>query len=149
MSILVINGPNLNNLGTRDPEIYGNTTLREIEDLMTQYGDVRGLTLEFFQSNHEGSIVDLLQEKGPSSQGIIINPAAFTHTSVALRDALSQIEIPVIEVHISNIHAREEFRRISYISGVATGQIVGLGTQGYLLALDYLADLFEKGGAND
>lgn len=149
MSILVINGPNLNTLGTREPEIYGKTTLTEIEDSMRQYGEIRGLTLEFFQSNHEGSIVDVIQEKGASSQAIIINPGALTHTSVALRDALSQVLSPVIEVHISNVHAREEFRRLSYISGVSTGQIVGLGTQGYLLALDYLADLFEKGSTDD
>ena len=125
------------------------TTLTEIEDSMRKYGEIRGLTLEFFQSNHEGSIVDVIQEKGSNSQAIIINPGALTHTSVALRDALSQVLSPVIEVHISNVHAREEFRRLSYISGVSTGQIVGLGTQGYLLALDYLADLFEKGSTDD
>lgn len=146
MSVLVINGPNLNMLGQREPDTYGTTTLEEIEARMRHYGESMGLTLEFFQSNHEGAIVDCIQEKGSASQGIVINPGALAHTSIALRDALSALAVPVVEVHISNVHARERFRHHSYISSVSTGQIVGLGTHGYLLALDYLAESVNSGG---
>ena len=146
MSVLVINGPNLNTLGRREPEIYGTTTLEEIEARMRHYGESKGLTLDFFQANHEGAIIDCIQAKGATSQGVIINPGALAHTSIALRDALSALTVPVIEVHISNVHARERFRHHSYVSAVSTGQIVGLGTHGYLLALDYLAESTNSGG---
>ncbi len=146
MSVLVINGPNLNLLGTREPEIYGATTLAEVEGQLRQYGETMGVVLDFFQSNSEAELIDCIQTKGPESQGIIINAGGLSHTSVALRDAVATLSMPVIEVHISNVYARERFRHRSYLSGVATGVIVGLGTHGYLLALDYLAEVGIGGG---
>lgn len=146
MSVLVINGPNLNMLGTREPEIYGATTLPDVEGRLRQYGETMGVVLDFFQSNSEAEIIDCIQTKGPESQGLIINAGGLSHTSVALRDAVATLSIPVIEVHISNVYARERFRHRSYLSGVATGIIVGLGTHGYLLALDYLAEVGIGGG---
>ncbi|MCE2469988.1 MAG: type II 3-dehydroquinate dehydratase [Dehalococcoidia bacterium] len=146
MSVLVINGPNLNTLGQREPDIYGRETLADVEARMRQYGDAVGLVLDFFQSNHEGAIIDCLQAKAPESQGVIINPGALAHTSIALRDAVAALSVPVVEVHISNVHARERFRRRSYLAGVATGQVVGLGTQGYVLAMDYLIHRANQGG---
>ena len=146
MSVLVINGPNLNLLGTREPEIYGTTTLAEVEGRLRQYGETMGVVLDFFQSNSEAELIDCIQTKGPESQGVIINAGGLSHTSVALRDAVATLSMPVIEVHISNVYARERFRHRSYLSGVATGVIVGLGTHGYLLALDYLAEVGIAGG---
>lgn len=134
-NILVLNGPNLNLLGTREPEIYGADTLADIEARLTKIAADAGHTLTMFQSNAEHALVDTLHQSRNDTDYIIINPAAFTHTSVALRDALAGVAIPFIEVHISNIHAREAFRQHSYLSAIAQGVICGLGTQGYELAL--------------
>jgi 3-dehydroquinate dehydratase-2 len=138
--ILVLNGPNLNLLGSREPHLYGSTTLAEIEQrLVAKAGAVSPpIEIEMFQSNHEGALVDKIQEAGPFSLAIIINPGALTHYSIALRDALSAFGRPVVEVHLTNIHAREEFRRHSVIASVAAGQIVGLGPLGYELGLEYV-----------
>jgi 3-dehydroquinate dehydratase-2 len=133
MKILVIHGPNLNLLGTREPDVYGSTTLEEINRQVAALAGELGIETEAFQSNSEGEIVDAIQKK--SYDLLIINPAAYTHTSVAIRDAIGAVGRPAIEVHISNIHKREEFRRTSYISGVVTGQISGFGAEGYLLAV--------------
>ena len=140
-NVLVIHGPNLNMLGTREPDIYGHQTLEEIDAALTAQADRQGLHIEIFQSNHEGDIVDKIQQARDSFHGIIINPAAYTHTSIAIRDALSLLKIPVVEVHLSNIYSRESFRRTSMLSGVVTAQISGFGSQGYLLALDGLAQM--------
>ena len=137
--ILVIHGPNLNMLGTREPNIYGHQTLEEINTALKGHAERLGLNIETFQSNHEGDIVDKIQQVHNSFHGIIINPAAYTHTSIAIRDAISLLNIPVVEVHLSNIYKRESFRRTSMISTVATAQISGLGSHGYLLALEGLA----------
>jgi 3-dehydroquinate dehydratase-2 len=139
-TIYVLNGPNLNLLGKRQPEIYGHETLADVEARMREKAQRLGLEIAFFQSNHEGEIVDRIHEAREKAAGIIINPAAYTHTSVAILDALNAFEQPVIEVHISNIHKREAFRHHSYVSLRAEGIIAGLGTLGYLLALDYFAD---------
>jgi 3-dehydroquinate dehydratase-2 len=133
MKILVIHGPNLNLLGTREPDVYGNTTLEEINRRIIALAKELDVDAEVFQSNSEGEIVDAIQKR--TYDVLIINPAAYTHTSVAIRDAIAAVGRPAIEVHISNIHKREEFRRTSYISGVVTGQISGLGIEGYLLAV--------------
>ena len=138
-NVLVIHGPNLNMLGTREPDIYGHQTLEEINAALTAQADRLGLHIETFQSNHEGDMVDKIQQAHDSFHGIIINPAAYTHTSIAIRDALSLLNIPVVEVHLSNIYSRESFRRTSMLSGVVTAQISGFGSQGYLLALEGLA----------
>ena len=134
-NILVLNGPNLNLLGTREPEHYGADTLADIETRLTSAATNAGHNLDFFQSNAEHALVDKLHESRARTNFIIINPAAFTHTSVALRDALAAVAIPFIEVHISNVHARESFRQHSYFSDIAKGVICGLGPQGYELAL--------------
>ena len=139
--ILVIHGPNLNLLGRREPEIYGRTTLDEIDSHLAALGAQLGLGLDTFQSNHEGAIVDRIQQAAGVYDGLIINAAAFTHTSIAIRDALAMIEAPVIEVHLSNIHRREPFRHTSMTAGVVTGQILGLGAAGYALALRGLAEM--------
>ena len=138
--VLVLNGPNLNLLGTREPGVYGSKTLVEImADLETMAGAADPpLRIEHVQSNHEGHLVDAIQTLGPTAAGIIINPAALTHYSIALRDALAAIGAAAIEVHLSNIHAREEFRHHSVVAPVVLGQIAGLGPDGYRLALDYL-----------
>jgi 3-dehydroquinate dehydratase-2 len=138
-NVLVIHGPNLNMLGTREPDIYGHQTLEEIDAALSAQADRLGLYIETFQSNHEGDMVDKIQQAHDSFHGIIINPAAYTHTSIAIRDALSLLNIPVVEVHLSNIYKRESFRRTSMISAVVTAQISGLGSHGYLLALEALA----------
>jgi len=137
-SILILNGPNLNLLGTRQPDVYGATTLADIETMCTAHAKSLNLNVEFAQSNHEGELVDHLHNARTTQAGIILNAGAYTHTSVALMDAISSIELPVIEVHLSNIHAREEFRHKSYISPVAIGQICGFGAHGYILALEAL-----------
>lgn len=136
-TILVIHGPNLNMLGKREPEIYGDSTLEEIDAGLARQASENGFELETFQSNHEGEIVEKIQqalERG--TEGVIINPAAFTHTSVSIRDALLLLEVPVIEIHLSNIYKREPFRHKSMISDIATAQIAGFGPTGYNLALD-------------
>jgi 3-dehydroquinate dehydratase-2 len=140
-NVLVIHGPNLNMLGTREPDIYGHQTLEEIDAALTTQANRLGLHIETFQSNHEGDMVDKIQQAHDSFHGIIINPAAYTHTSIAIRDALSLLNIPVVEIHLSNIYKRESFRRTSMISAVVTAQISGLGSHGYLLALEGLARL--------
>lgn len=138
MQILVLHGPNLNLLGTREPGVYGTTTLAQIDaDLAQKAADV-GATLQTFQSNHEGALIDRVQAaRSDGTQFIIINPAALTHTSVGLRDALAAVALPFIEVHLSNIHRREPFRQNSYFSDLAVGVICGLGADGYRLALDH------------
>lgn len=137
--VLVLNGPNLNLLGLREPEIYGSTTLSDVEGLCVRVGQVLGLDVTCRQSNHEGELVEWLQEAREQQDGLIINAGAYTHTSVALHDALRASDLPAIEVHLSNIHRREEFRRHSYIALAALGMICGLGPQGYELALQALA----------
>jgi 3-dehydroquinate dehydratase-2 len=136
--LLLLNGPNLNLLGTREPAVYGSTTLADIEHAATAQADAAGATLSCFQSNHEGALVDRIHAaKAEGVEAIVINPAAFTHTSVALRDAFAAVEIPFVEVHISNIYQREAFRHHSYLSAIAVGTICGLGTDGYRLAIDF------------
>ena len=135
--ILIINGPNLNLLGTREPEIYGKLTLKDIETALTNAAQKCGVELECFQSNHEGEIVDKICSAKNIFDAIIINPAAYTHTSVAIRDALAAVEIATIEVHISNIYSREQFRHNSLIAPVCVGQISGLGLDGYIAALNF------------
>lgn len=137
--ILVLNGPNLNLLGVREPAIYGRMTLADIEDACRGHGARAGLAVECRQSNHEGELVDWIQEARDSQQGLVINAGAYTHTSVAIRDALAAVGLPFIEVHLSNIYSRESFRHHSYLSALAEGVICGLGAQGYLAALDALA----------
>ncbi len=135
MRILIINGPNLNLLGKREPDVYGSFTLGEINNRISALATELGVEVSFFQSNHEGELVQKIQEAMGAYQAIVINPGAYTHTSIALRDAISSTGIPTIETHISNIYKREEFRQHSYISGVAVGQISGFGPDSYLLAL--------------
>ena len=136
-SILVIQGPNLNLLGTREPDVYGKTTLEDIHQKLGELAKAQSVDLSTFQSNHEGELIDRIQKaKQDGVDFIIINPGAFTHTSVALRDVLAGVAIPFTEVHLSNIHTRETFRRHSFFSEIATGVIAGLGAQGYSLALD-------------
>ncbi len=137
--VLVLNGPNLNLLGTREPEIYGGETLGDVEALCRATGGELDLAIDFRQSNHEGELVTWIQEARQSADGILINPAAYSHTSVAIPDALKAVGLPVAEVHISNIHQREAYRHHSYVSAVAFGVICGFGTQGYRLALHALA----------
>jgi 3-dehydroquinate dehydratase-2 len=141
MKILVINGPNLNLLGKREPLIYGAETLEDINRRIAALAVELGVEVAFFQSNHEGELVQKIQDAMGTYQAIVINPGAYTHTSVALRDAISSTGIPTIETHISNIYKREEFRHHSYISGVAAGQIAGFGPDSYLLALRAAAGL--------
>lgn len=136
MHLLIINGPNLNLLGTREPDVYGSTTLADLEaDLRTAFPDV---TLSFYQSNHEGALIDRLhQAQAEGVEGVVFNPGAYTHTSIALRDAISATQLRVVEVHISNIHARESFRHQSLVAPVCVGQISGLGVRGYALAVTF------------
>jgi 3-dehydroquinate dehydratase II len=142
--ILILNGPNLNLLGVREPEIYGRETLADIEAACRRFGVGHKLEIDFRQSNHEGVLVDWVQEARGRAAAIILNPAGFTTTSIALLDALKMFEGPIVEVHLSNIHRRESFRHHSYVSLAATGVICGLGSRGYLLALDAVADLIEN-----
>jgi len=141
--VLVIHGPNLNLLGTREPEIYGKTTLDEINSILEELGNKLGFAVETFQSNHEGAIVDKIQQAVSVQKGLIINPAAYTHTSIAIRDALVMLDIPIIEIHISNIYKREPFRHQSLIGDVVTAQIKGFGVQGYTMALEALAGMIK------
>ncbi|NVO13803.1 MAG: type II 3-dehydroquinate dehydratase [Rhodoplanes sp.] len=145
-TVYVINGPNLNLLGTREPATYGRATLADVETLCREAGDRHGFEIVFRQSNHEGDLVSWIQEAGAEgAAGIVLNAAAYTHTSVALLDAVAAIAVPVIEVHISNVHAREPFRHVSYVARAAKGVICGLGPQGYALAIAGLAGLAVKG----
>lgn len=144
LRILVLNGPNLNLLGTRKPEIYGTTTLADIEQQMRKRAEELDCQLDFLQSNQEGSLVEAIQKAKGIYQYIILNAAAYTHTSVAIRDAIEAVEIPTIEIHLSNIHARESFRHNSYIAPVCVGQICGFGVMSYLLALQYAAEMGRK-----
>lgn len=139
--IAVLNGPNLNLLGTREPETYGSTTLAEIESLVNAQAEKHGFDLDFRQTNIEGELVDWLQQAGKDCSGIILNAAAYTHTSIALHDAVAAIDTPVVEVHLSNVFAREDYRHHSYISDVAVGVICGFGANGYLLAVDAIASM--------
>ena len=134
--ILVLHGPNLNLLGTREPEIYGSTTLDDINEMIAERAAEAGIETVFYQSNHEGDLVDAIQQANHKFDFIIFNAAAFTHYSIAIRDAIAAIDVPVIEVHISNIHQREEFRHTSVLAPVAMGQICGLGVESYLAALE-------------
>ncbi len=143
-SVLILNGPNLNLLGTRQPEVYGKTTLEDIKAQCQVRADKLGLRMSFAQSNHEGALIDQIHAAKGQHQAIILNAGAYTHTSIALMDAIASVELPVIEVHLSNIHAREPFRHKSYIAPVALGQICGFGPQGYLLALDAISKHLEK-----
>ena len=139
--VLVIHGPNLNLLGKREPEIYGHKNLAAINAELKALGENLGLEVETFQSNHEGAIVDRIQQALDRCHGIIINPAAFTHTSIAIRDALAMMDVPVIEMHLSNIHKREPFRHTSLIADIVFARIAGFGSHGYLLALEGLAKM--------
>ncbi len=136
--ILLVNGPNLNLLGEREPDVYGRTTLREIEDMVRQACAGWKVEVVAFQSNHEGELIDFIQEHRKRARGVIVNPGALTHTSYALYDCLRTVALPAIEVHLSNVHAREEFRRTSVVASACRGQISGLGPRGYLLAAEWL-----------
>ena len=141
-TILVVNGPNLNLLGTREPEIYGHMTLQDLEKELVGLARDLQVELRFFQSNSEGAIIDYLQKEGPDASGVILNPGAFTHYSYAIRDAVASAGVRTVEVHLSNIYGREEFRRKSVIAPVCTGQISGMGVKGYLAALRFLVETF-------
>lgn len=143
--ILVLHGPNLNLLGTREPEVYGHLTLAEIDSKLATAGEVLGLQVRSFQSNSEGALIDALQEARTWASGVVFNPGGYTHTSVALRDAVAAIGIPVVEAHLSNVYAREEFRQRSLISPACRGKIVGFGWRSYWLALHALAELLNEG----
>jgi 3-dehydroquinate dehydratase-2 len=143
MRILLINGPDLNLLGTRNPEVYGKTTLQDIVDRVTARAKEHGAEIVPFQSNHEGAIIDFIQEHAPGADGVIINAGAFTHYSLAIRDAFESVQKPFVEVHISNVHAREEFRHHSVLADVAVAQVAGLGWRGYLTALDSLLGIIK------
>ena len=140
-TILVLHGPNLNLLGVREPEVYGRTTLAEIDANLAALASELGVGIDCFQSNHEGALIDRIQGARGHVAAIVINPGGFTHTSVALRDALASADVPVVEVHLSNVHRREEFRHHSFIAGIATGQVLGFGADSYLLGLRAAAGL--------
>ncbi len=142
-SILVVHGPNLNLLGAREPEIYGRTSLAEIDARLTALGREIGFEISSFQSNNEGEIVTVIQQARGRHAGLLINPAAYTHTSVAIRDAILALEVPVVEIHLSNIHKREEFRRRSMLADVVAGQVLGFGPESYTLGLRALAGLLQ------
>lgn len=145
MSVLVLHGPNLNLLGTREPQIYGSTTLDQINADLIKIGADRGVSLQAFQSNHEGALVDRIQQARTEGTGfIVINPAAFTHTSVAIRDALAGVAIPFVEVHLTNVHRREAFRHHSYFSDLAEAVMAGFGPAGYRYALDFALSRLSK-----
>jgi 3-dehydroquinate dehydratase II len=144
--ILVLNGPNLNLLGTRQPDVYGATTLAMVESACINHGLKINMEISCLQSNHEGVLIDAIHEAKGTQDGLILNAGGLTHTSIALMDAIASVDLPLIEVHLSNIHAREEFRQKSFIAPVALGQICGFGAQGYLLALDALASHLAAAG---
>ncbi len=144
MKVLVVYGPNLNRLGKRDPEQYGTITMEEINRALEERAAELKTEITFFQSNSEGSLIDMLQEESEGADGIIINPGALTHYGLSLRDALADADLPIVEVHLSNIHARERFRRKSVVAPIAQGQIAGLGWRGFILALEYLAETLKE-----
>ena len=145
LSILVLHGPNLNLLGTREPDIYGKISMDEINIQLVTLGKELGMDVRCLQSNHEGALIDALQDARTWAQGVLINPGGYTHTSVAIRDTIAAIGIPVVEVHLSNVYAREEFRHKSLISAVCKGKIVGFGWRSYTLALRGLAEILTEG----
>ncbi|GAB3449245.1 type II 3-dehydroquinate dehydratase [Phycicoccus ginsengisoli] len=140
-TVVVLNGPNLNLLGEREPEVYGHDTLADVEALCRKAASLAGLAVDFRQSNHEGVLVDAIHELRHQAVGFVVNAGAYTHTSIALRDALAAVSVPVFEVHLSNVHAREEFRHHSYLSAVSTGVIVGCGPSGYAYAIARISEL--------
>ena len=146
-TLLIINGPNLNLLGTREPATYGTGTLADVEALAADAAGRHGWTVTCLQSNHEGELVDAIQAAAGTADGIVINAGAYTHTSIALRDAIAAVGLPLVEVHISNVHRREEFRHQSYLSGVAEAVIVGAGIKGYGYAVDFLIEKLSSGSA--
>jgi 3-dehydroquinate dehydratase-2 len=145
--VLVLNGPNLGRLGSREPVIYGNTTYAELAALCVKAGDELGLAVEVRQTDHEGELLGWLHEAADAATPVVLNAGAWTHTSVAVRDACAALVAPLVEVHITNVHKREEFRHHSYVSGVATGVIMGLGVEGYVLALSWLSSTLASAGA--
>ena len=145
MRVLLLHGPNLNTLGRRKPEVYGRTTMKQINDLVRTRAEELGCELLAYQSNHEGALVDRVQEHADDCDGIIVNPGALTHYGLSLREALEAVAAPVVEVHLSNIHAREEWRRTSMISPVTVGQVVGFGARGYVAALELLLARVREG----
>jgi len=145
MKILVLHGPNLNLLGTREPEVYGSMTLSDIDNKLKELGKELGVDVKSLQSNHEGALIDALHDARTWANGVVFNPGGYTHTSIALRDTISAIQIPVIEVHLSNVYAREEFRHVSMISAVCKGKITGFGWRSYMLGLRALVDGLKDG----
>ena len=144
MKILVLNGPNLNLLGKREPEKYGNTTLKDIQNSLENFANKNNFEIEFYQSNHEGDIIDKIQQSENIFDGIVLNAGGYTHTSVSIRDAIASVNVPVVEIHLTNIHAREEFRHNSLISPVCIGQICGFGTYSYELGIHALINKLQK-----
>ena len=144
MKLLIINGPNLNMLGIREPEHYGRETYDDLINKIKDYCDKKSIEFDFYQSNHEGCLVDIIQQAYGNADGIIINPGAYTHTSIALLDAVKSVGIPTVEVHISKVKEREDFRQISYIRLACAKTVTGLGIDGYLRAVDFLKDYLEK-----
>lgn len=144
LKFLLLNGPNLNTLGTREPDIYGSLTLEQIQDKVYKRAQELGVTMDYFQSNHEGALIDYIQQHASEASGMIANPGALTHYSIALRDAIASVQFPTIEVHLSNVHTREEFRHHSITAAACRGQIIGLGWHGYVLALEALVELVKQ-----